>query len=108
MSNIFGDIEGVEVIVDDLLIWAENEENPKESQTAKPQLNRAKSQITYIGHVLTKDSLKPDPSKVEAIATMEAPGNKEDIQRFLGMITYLGKFIPNLSQSAAPLRALLR
>ena len=33
--------------------------------------------------------------------------NKEDHQRFVGMVTYLAKFIPNLSQTASPLRALL-
>ena len=38
---------------------------------------------------------------------MGAPHNKEELQRFLGMVMYLGKFIPTLSQTAAPLRALL-
>ena len=38
---------------------------------------------------------------------MEAPKNKEELQRYLGMITYLAKFIPNLSQSAELLRTLL-
>ena len=38
---------------------------------------------------------------------MTAPTNKEDLQRFLGMLTYLAKFIPNLSQVSAPLRSLL-
>ena len=35
------------------------------------------------------------------------PKNKEELQRFLGMVTYLAKFIPNYSQVAAPLRLLL-
>ena len=38
---------------------------------------------------------------------MSKPKNKEELQRFLGMITYLAKFIPNLSQTASPLRTLL-
>ena len=38
---------------------------------------------------------------------MEAPKNKEELQRYLGMIMYFAKFIPNLSQSAEPLRILL-
>ena len=38
---------------------------------------------------------------------MPSPTNKEELQRFLGMITYLLKFIPHFSQVASPLRALL-
>ena len=38
---------------------------------------------------------------------MPAPCNKEDLQHFLGMITYLGKFLPNLATQTASLRLLL-
>ena len=38
---------------------------------------------------------------------MPAPENKSDLQRFLGMVTYLGKFVPNLSEVSTPLRVLL-
>ena len=39
---------------------------------------------------------------------MPVPKSKTDLQRFLGMINYLAKFVPNLSQTTAPLRALLK
>lgn len=51
--------------------------------------------------------IKPDPKKIEAIAKLETPTNKEELQCFLGMTTYLSKFIPNYSRIAAPLRLLL-
>ena len=35
---------------------------------------------------------------------MPAPTNQKELQRFLGIITYLGKFLPNLSTKTAPLR----
>ena len=38
---------------------------------------------------------------------MPCPQSREYLQRFLGMLTYLGKFIPNLSHIASPLRTLL-
>ena len=65
------------------------------------KLNKEKSQIalseiSYIGHILSK-GLKPDPKKVQAITEMNRPQNKEDLQRFLGMITYVAKFIPKFS-----------
>ena len=120
MSEMFKDIEGVEVVVDDLLIWGETEEmhDKRLKQVLERvrhhnlKLNKDKSQIkldeiSYIGHVLNKDGLKPDPNKTKAISEMNRPSNKEELQRFLGMVTYLAKFIPNLSQTAAPLRVLL-
>ena len=61
----------------------------------------------YIGHVLTPDGLKPDPSKVKATVAMPTPSDKKALQRLLGMITYLAKFLSNLSDVTEPLRRLL-
>ena len=77
------------------------------------KLNRAKchfrvSEVHYVGHVLSADDVKPDPQKVEAIISMPTPANREDLQRFLGVVTYLSKFIPNMSQKSVPLRQLLQ
>ena len=57
--------------------------------------------------LVTSYGLKPDPRKTEAITEMPMPKNREELQRFLGMLTYLTKFIPNISQVASPLRTLL-
>ena len=120
MSEMFEDIPGVEVIVDDILIWGEDEEQHNvrlikvleraRSRNLKLNKNKChinKHEISYVGHILSKDGLKPDTKKTEAITAMPAPENREQLQRFLGMLTYLAKFIPNLSQVASPLRTLL-
>ena len=120
MSEIFQDIEGVEVLVDDILVWTETEEQHdrilnevlSRARSRNLKLNIEKSQIKcnevrYAGHILSKTGLKPDPKKVEAITNICNPKNKEELQQFLGMVTYLAKFIPNYSQVAAPLRLLL-
>ena len=114
MSEIFSGIEGVEVIVDDLLIWGENQQQHDERlrQEKNLKLNKEMSrialdEISYIGQVLSKEGLKPDPQKVRAITEMNRPQNKEELQRFLGMVTYVAKFIPNFSQISTPLRQLL-
>ena len=74
MAEMFEDINGVEVVVDDVLVWGTNEADHDSRLTkvlnrARLQnlkLNKAKCQfkkqeITYLAHVLTKDRLKPDP-----------------------------------------------
>ncbi|KAL5018707.1 hypothetical protein ScPMuIL_004429 [Solemya velum] len=65
-------------------------------------------EVPHIGHVLSKDGLKPDPEKVRAISDMPTPQDASDLLRFLGMVKYLAKFVPNLSEKAAPLNELSR
>ena len=55
-----------------------------------------------------QDGVKPDPRKVEAITELLAPMSKVELHRFLGLVNYLGKFIPNFSHETALLRQLLR
>ena len=84
VRNIFSGIEGVEVIVNDLLIWSENQQQHNEwlkqvlerARQKNLKLNKEKSQIalnkvSYIGHVLSKEG-KPDPKKVQAITEMNS------------------------------------
>ncbi|GBP81081.1 Transposon Tf2-9 polyprotein [Eumeta japonica] len=51
--------------------------------------------------------LEEDTEKEEAIQAMKTPMNKTELQRLLGMITYLNKFIPKMSDLRNPLRNLL-
>ena len=64
-------------------------------------------ELVYLGDLLTSERIKPDPRKVSAINNMERPKDKQGVQRFLGMITYLAKWMPGLSEKSAPLRQLM-
>ncbi|XDV38013.1 hypothetical protein PO909_007505 [Leuciscus waleckii] len=113
-------MEGLVNVMNDILVWGEDK-NSHDSRLRKLleklrsinlKLNRNKckiglSEISYIGHILSKDGLKPDNEKVRAILEMPEPQDKSALQRFLGMLQYLEKFIPNLSEVTAPLRKLL-
>ena len=120
MSQMFEDIQGVEVVVDDILVWGENKQqhdarlrqvleraDHRNLKLNKSKCQFGKHQVAYLGHILTNHGLKPDPKKTLAVKNMPSPANKEDLQCFLGMITYLSKFIPHFSQIASPLRQLL-
>ncbi|CAB3981992.1 retrotransposon-like family member retr-1 [Paramuricea clavata] len=65
-------------------------------------------EITYVGHKLTENGVKPDEVKVKAINEMEAPTDKKGVEKLLGTVNYLGKFIPNLATIAKPIRSLLK
>ena len=64
-------------------------------------------QLIFLGDLLTDTGVKPDPKKDSAILNMPKPKNKAGIQRFLSMVTYLAKWIPEMSQKTAPLRELI-
>ncbi|CAB3979326.1 Transposon Ty3-G Gag-Pol poly [Paramuricea clavata] len=76
MSQVLEDIDGAEAIVDDILVWGkyiqEHDARLKKVldrvQEVNLKLNQRKCQIrkeeiAYVGHLLTKDGLKPDPEK---------------------------------------------
>jgi hypothetical protein len=47
---------------------------------------------------------KPDPAKIDAVAKMTKPTDVKSIQRFIGFVTYLSLFLPDLSDHLEPLR----
>ena len=52
--------------------------------------------------------MHPDPKKVQGITEMTVPMDKQQLQSFLGMVNYMGTFIPCLSHHTEPLRAMLK
>jgi hypothetical protein len=108
------------IIVDDILVWGKDQKDhddklQKVLQKARQvglKLNPGKckfrvASVTYVGHTLTENGVKPDENKTKAITEMPAPTDVTSLQRFLGMINYLNKFIQNYSEMTAPLRTLL-
>lgn len=108
MSELFEDVEGVKAIVDDLLIWRKND--AEHNARLKQVVNRAsevnlkfnakkcrirQEEVRFVGHVLSKEGLKPDPKKVRAVQEMHPPENTKELNSFLGFIQYLAKFMPN-------------
>ena len=67
-----------------------------------------KDEITFMGHLISKDGLQTDPEKVKAIAKMTSPQNIEGLRRFLGVVNFLSKFVPNMSDIAKPLHNLVK
>jgi len=80
ISQMFGDLLGVETDIDDILVWGANAEEHDRRLNAVLErckninltLNKEKCQfglfeVTYIGHKLTPQGIHPDPEKVKAI-----------------------------------------
>ena len=118
---LFGDIDGVEIIFDDIIVTAESEVEHdtivrkllQRAREANVKFNEAKlqfkvSKVKYMGNIVFESGLKPDDVKIRAILEMPVPESKEELQRLLGMVKYFTQFIPNQSTITAPLRQLLK
>lgn len=66
--------------------------------------------MELLGHIISSKGIEADPTKCDGIINMlQDPNSKNDVRRLLGMVTYVGKFLPNLAQMITePLRQLLR
>ena len=61
----------------------------------------------YVGHILTVQGLKPDPENIKAIAEMPPTTDKVGVQRLLGMVNYVAKFISKVGEKTKPLKELI-
>ena len=120
-SSVVFDIEGSANSQDDIVIWEKTlaEHNNRlrkvllKVRESGLRLNKNKCQfcknsIVFLGHIISSEIIKVDPSKTDAITKMSVPQSRTELQRFLGMVNYLSKFIPNLAEVTAPLRVLLK
>lgn len=117
----FDDLKGVIQFIDDLLVYGPTKEIHDQRLRAVLQrcqdinikLNKNKckiclTEIKYLGHKITNNGIYPDDSHLLAVKNMPTPKNKKDVERFLGLVTYINTFIPNLSEKTSILRDLLR
>ncbi|XP_029054611.2 uncharacterized protein K02A2.6-like [Osmia bicornis bicornis] len=116
-------VEGIRNVAsyqDDLLIWAESEEELKEIlmevlQTARRKgiFNPGKcifnaSKVEFLGHNISPTRISVANEKIKAVEGLKKPTDKKSLQRILGLFNYVAKFIPNYSELTASLRELLK
>ncbi|UYV79739.1 K02A2.6-like [Cordylochernes scorpioides] len=120
MTQLLGNIEGVVCFMDDIVVYGSSleEHNERVRQVLKKiqeegmTLNPEKCQfgvktVKFLGHTVSSEGLFIDEEKLDAITKMEAPRSTKELKSFLGMVNYLGKFIPNLADKLQPLNSLL-
>lgn len=113
--------EGTANFIDDIIIYGSDEKEHnrrlnKVLQVLKDNnvlLNEDKcifktNKIEFLGHELTAEGIKPLDKYIKAIQSARRPSTVEEIQSFLGLVNYVGKWIPNLASLTEPLRRLVR
>ena len=64
-------------------------------------------EVKFLGHEIGNNTIKPIPSKIEAIKRIPSPKDKNDVMRFLGSVNFYSKFIEKLYINLKPLYTLL-
>ena len=115
MDEVLAGRDNVIAYCDDILLFTKPEEHVKELDNLLSTLhnaglviNRMKSQfmqthMNFLGHKLSGEGIQPTSEKVEAIRTFPQPKTVRQVIRFLGMLNFYRRFLPNTSELQKPL-----
>ncbi|CAK1598304.1 unnamed protein product [Parnassius mnemosyne] len=106
--------------LDDFLVYSKDHETHKDHlrqiftrlKKFGMVINTAKcvfwsDKVIFLGYHISAEGSKPQPSKVEAIKSFPRPKTVKELRRFLGMLNFYRRFIPNAAKYQAPLNELL-
>jgi hypothetical protein len=109
------------VFIDDILIYSKNKEDHAQHLRIALQVLREHQlyakfskcefwldQVEFLGHVISKEGIAMNPSKVQSVLDWQAPTNVKEVRGFLGMAGYYRRIIEGFSKIAGPMTKLLR
>ena len=109
------------VFIDDILIYSKSNEEHRKHLRAVFEVLREKKlyakfskcefwlrEVHFLGHVISKDGIKVDPTKIEAVMKWEQPKTPTEIKSFLGLAGYYRRFIQDFSRIAKPMTELTK
>ena len=120
MDECFLGMEGVQRVVDDVIVYSQT----KEEHTARVRqfltrcrergvaLNPAKTQhqrqsVKFAGFIVAADGYTPDPALTKAIAEFPAPASLTELRSFFGLANQVASFSEDTAAHLEPLRPLL-
>lgn len=68
----------------------------------------ATTRVKYLGHIVSREGVHPDPGKVSAIRSYKRPGNVKEVRAFLGLVGYYRRYVNNFADRARPLTQLTK
>jgi len=123
MDQVLSGLQGTELFVylDDIVLYASSlREHEIKFKKLAERLRKAnlrlqpdkceflRKEVTYLGHVIGENGVRPDPKKIEAVENFPRPHNPKAIKQFLGLAGYYRRFLPDFSKTARPLTNLLK
>ena len=116
MKKILGDLQFIEIYLDDVIIYSSNYEQHLEHlrivleriRTANLKLNKekckfGKPEIEFLGFRIVNGQKFPNDEKTKIFANFPTPNTKKLLKGFLGLANYIRRMIPNFAELAKPL-----
>ena len=120
MEGLLQGIRGIVVCFDDILITGSTEEHLKALEVVLSHLEKAglrvkrrkckfmRTSVDYLGYRIDAAGLHPLEDKVEAIRGAPMPKAVTELKSYIELLSYYGKFLPNLSSTLYLLYQLLQ
>ena len=121
MHKVLGDLPFAMCYIDDVIVFSKSEAEHLEHlaivmdrlRKANLRLKRSKCEffkdkLRYLGFLVSREGIAPDPEKVAAIQKIATPKCVKDVRALIGCCNYYRKCIPNYSKIACPLLDLTR
>ncbi|CAH8491960.1 unnamed protein product, partial [Dicrocoelium dendriticum] len=112
---------GVYPYLDDILIASSSDEEhlhhfdalfqrlTQHGVTVNPdKCELGQSSIDFLGHRISASGIEALPDKIQALKDYPAPSSFKQLRRFLGLVNYYRRFIPNCASIVQPMTDLLR
>lgn len=120
MDNLFGGLEGVIVYLDDVLVYAPDQQTLelrveavlKVVKDNNLTLNDEKciynaTQVEFLGSILSEEGCVPSPERINGIRDFPRPETYTELREFVGLVNYVAKHIYDISTMMEPMRRLL-
>lgn len=123
MNNVLKGLQGLHCLVylDDVIIFSKSLQEHSQKLKAvfdrfretnlKVQLDKShflRKEVLYLGHTITRDGLKPNTDKIDAILNYPLPKTTTEIKSFLGLLGYYRKFIRDFARITKPMTLCLK
>ena len=122
MENCLGDLHlnWCIIYLDDIIVYSKTpEEHLQRLEAVFQKISKAglklkpnkcgffKSEITYLGHVVSNRGIATDPKKIRAIQQWPPPTTVTEVHKFTGLTNYYRKFVHGYAKVARPLHDLV-
>ena len=66
------------------------------------------TRVKFLGHIKERNTITPLKSRIDAIEKLQPPSNKKKIQEFLGLLSFLSKYVYKMQLYLRPFYNILR
>lgn len=123
MDNVLKELSGTICLVylDDIIVFSTSLQEHMESlkkvfqrlreANLKVQMDKSEflhKEIAFLGHIVTREGIKPNPDKIDAIKHYPIPKTQKEIKAFLGLLGYYRKFIKDFAKLTKPFTECLK